>query len=279
MPLIQITLDPEAKKILSQAWSVKFMVMAGICAAGEAALPFLDGLLPQRWLALAALVFSIVGLIARVIQQPNMRPEAEWPQAPGSDGTVELSAGLTPRTRAQRIALAIVAAASIAIPAEGLRQTAYRDPPGILTVCYGHTGNVDANKRYSKAECMVLLSEDMQQAVVAVDACQPDLPLGVLIAFSDAVFNMGPTIACDRQRSTAARLLAAGDYEAACNQLPRWDKARVAGVMVALPGLTKRREREREVCLKGAANDPEFVQAAPDDQGDNDDFGFARRVA
>lgn len=162
---------------------------------------------------------------------------------------------LTPKQKAQRIGLAITAAASIAIPAEGLYQKAYRDPPGILTVCYGHTGAVDASKLYSRAECEALLSDDMAQAVLAVDKCQPDLPFGVLVAFSDAVFNIGPTVACDKSKSTAARLLDAKDYVGACNQLLRWDKARVAGVMVSLPGLTKRRAREQEVCLKGATGE------------------------
>ena len=71
----------------------------------------------------------------------------------------------------------------------------------------------------------------------------------MLAAFGDAVYNLGPTIACNKQKSTAARLLDAGDLDGACNQLPRWDKARVGGVMVSLPGLTKRRAKEREVCL------------------------------
>lgn len=274
-----IQIDPDAKRILAKAWSVKLMVLAGICAAGEAAIPLLDGLLPPHWLAMASFVCSILGLVARVVQQPDMRPEAEWPQAPGGGNTVELSAGLTPRTRSQRIALAVVAAASIALPAEGLYTKVYKDPPGIDTVCVGHTGpDIIKTKTYTKEECMTLLSQDMQKAVLAVDRCHPNLPLGVLIAFSDAVFNMGPTIACDTKRSTAARLLAAGDYEAACNQLPRWNKARVAGVMVTLPGLTKRRAREQEVCLKGARNDEGFAQTAPDDHSDDDDFGFVRRV-
>ena len=40
--------------------------------------------------------------------------------------------------------------------------------------------------------------------------------------------------------------------QAACNQLPRWDNARIAGVLVPLPGLTKRRAAERTLCLQGS---------------------------
>lgn len=153
-------------------------------------------------------------------------------------------------TRNNRIAAAIAAATAIAIPAEGLRQFAYYDPPGVLTVCYGSTNGVERGKKYSLEECRARLDADMRAAVETVERCQPGLPEPVLAAFADAVYNLGPTIACDRGRSTAARFLATRQYDAACNQLPRWNKARVAGQMVELPGLTKRREKERELCLK-----------------------------
>lgn len=149
-----------------------------------------------------------------------------------------------------RKAAACAIAAAIAIPAEGLRQVAYYDPPGILTVCYGSTSNVRRGKVYSLGECKARLQADMMASVEAVDKCVPGAPDSVLAAFSDAVYNIGPTVACNTVQSTAAKLLKAGDYRGACNQLPRWDKARVAGVMVALPGLTKRRAAERDLCLR-----------------------------
>jgi lysozyme len=152
--------------------------------------------------------------------------------------------------RAIAAALALV----IAIPAEGLRQFAYYDPPGILTVCYGHTGpDVVKGRKYSLAECRNLLSADMREAVDAVDNCAPGLPENVLAAFGDAAFNLGPRIACDQKSSTAARLLAAGRIAEACEQLPRWNRAKVGGVSVELPGLTARREKERQLCLGEAA--------------------------
>lgn len=152
---------------------------------------------------------------------------------------------------AKKAGLAVVIAASIAIPAEGLRQVWYVDPVGVDTVCYGTTTNIDKTKRYTKDECMALLSKDMAEAVRQVDACVPDLPIGVLAAFSDAVYNLGPKIVCNTSASTAARMLRAGDLKGACGQLPRWNKGEVLpGVFVALPGLTKRRAREMEICLK-----------------------------
>ena len=155
--------------------------------------------------------------------------------------------------KAKRRTAAVGIAAAIAIPAEGLRQWAYYDPPGILTVCYGSTTNVQKGKKYSLDECKARLDADMLAAVTAVDTCVPGLPVPVLAAFGDAVYNIGPKIACDTGASTAARMLKAGDIAGACQQLPRWDKASVGGVMLTLPGLTKRRAKEMALCMEGAA--------------------------
>lgn len=155
---------------------------------------------------------------------------------------------MDPKRRGAILASAI----AIAAPAEGLRQVVYYDPPGIPTVCYGHTGpDVQGGKVYSLAECKALLTADMLKAMAMVESCQPGLPDSVLVAFSDATFNMGPTIACNIAASTAARLLRSGNYADACKQLPRWNKAKIAGVHVALPGLTKRRNAEMAHCLEG----------------------------
>jgi GH24 family phage-related lysozyme (muramidase) len=166
-----------------------------------------------------------------------------------------------PMKKPGRLAIAAVLATALAVPAEGLRQVAYRDPPGILTACRGHTGpEVRAGVRYSIEQCDRWLTDDMRRAITLVDRCAPGLPPEALAAFGDAVFNAGPTVACDTASSTAARYLrqysANPDsgvpmLRAACDQLPRWDKARVAGVLVSLPGLTKRRAAERDLCLKG----------------------------
>lgn len=162
---------------------------------------------------------------------------------------------MTPRPespdKSRRLAAAAAVAAALAMPAEGLRHYAYYDPPGILTVCYGSTTDVQPGRRYSLAECRQRLDADMLAAVETVERCAPGLPEPVLAAFGDSVYNIGPKIACDTRNSTAARMLAAGDLAGACDQLPRWNKATVAGVAVELPGLTKRRRAARDLCIKG----------------------------
>lgn len=146
---------------------------------------------------------------------------------------------------------AALLASAIAIPAEGIRQYAYYDPPGILTVCYGSTTNVVKGVKYSLEECKKRLDTDMSIAIEAVEKCVPGLPINVLAAFADAVYNMGSTIACNKTKSTAARYLYQGKLLEACKQLPRWNKANVGGFMIELPGLTKRRNVEMTVCMDG----------------------------
>jgi len=141
------------------------------------------------------------------------------------------------------------AAAALAAGFEGLRQYAYYDPrPGdaILTVCYGSTTDVVKGKKYSLEECKQRLEDDMLTAVLAVERCHPNLPDNVLIAFADAVYNIGPKVACN---STASKYLSQGNYTAACNELPKWNKSNG----VVLPGLTRRREAERQICLEPSA--------------------------
>jgi GH24 family phage-related lysozyme (muramidase) len=152
-----------------------------------------------------------------------------------------------------RKAIALVLATALAVPAEGLRQYAYRDPVGIPTICFGSIQGVHMGDFRTVPECKALLTKEMNDVIETVDKCRPGLPPKILAAFSDAAYNLGEHIACDGTRSTAARMLLQRDYAGACDQLPRWNRARVAGVSVELPGLTKRRLLERDLCLEGVA--------------------------
>ncbi len=147
-------------------------------------------------------------------------------------------------------ALGLGSAVALVGSFEGLRHVAYLDPVGIPTACYGHTAGVELGQTYTTAQCEELLGEEFWGAVMTVHRCVP-VPLAPheLGALASAVYNLGPRLVCDTGSSTAARMLNAGDVAGACNQLPRWDKARVGGVLVPLPGLTRRREAERRMCL------------------------------
>lgn len=150
-----------------------------------------------------------------------------------------------------RLFRALAIAVALAAPAEGLRQAAYHDSGGIATICYGSTEKVAPGHTATLEECHARLSADMLKALQTVDKCVPNLPDHMLAAWGDAVFNLGPKIVCDTKNSTAARLLKEGKLMEACNELPKWNKARVAGILVTLRGLTIRREREKQLCLSG----------------------------
>lgn len=147
-------------------------------------------------------------------------------------------------------AIILALATALATPFEGIRQYAYYDPPGILTVCYGSTTDVVKGKKYTLEECKVRLDADMLTAIDIVQNCTKNnnLTVNQTVAFADMVYNIGPKPICNPTQSTLARKLVANDVLGACNEIYKWDKARVAGQLVALPGLTKRRIKEAELC-------------------------------
>lgn len=122
---------------------------------------------------------------------------------------------------------------------EGLRLKAYRDPVGILTIGYGHTGSdVREGQTLSEQEAVQLLMDDVRFAEVAVKA-YVNVPISQnqYDALVDFTFNVGVGAL---QSSTLLKKLNAGDYIGAGQEFHRWNKA---GGKV-LPGLTKRRASE-----------------------------------
>ena len=144
----------------------------------------------------------------------------------------------------------IVLAMGIATRFEGLMLHTYADPVGVPTVCYGSRAAPVSTTgvRLTKSTCMNKLREYMTTALWSVEACQgTQLPESVAAAFTSAVHNMGSRVAC---ASTAATLLKQKKYEAACNQLELWNKARVGGSLRVMRGLTARRAAEAALCLR-----------------------------
>ncbi|MGO4854938.1 lysozyme [Phaeovulum sp. W22_SRMD_FR3] len=136
---------------------------------------------------------------------------------------------------------------------EGLRLIAYRDPVGIPTFCFGETEGVRMGDRATPAQCADLLRARLIAFDAGLARCypglvqQPDRRRAALVSWA---YNVGLGAACG---STLIRLAKAGEIGAACDQLPRWNKATKAGIRVVLPGLTKRRAEERAMCREGLA--------------------------
>lgn len=138
-------------------------------------------------------------------------------------------------------AAALVLAAPLIMRFEGLSLTPYADPIGLNTVCWGET-NVPM-RRYTLAECRLMLADSMASHGVAIAPCLPEgLPDHVQAAMLSFGYNVGAAKFC---ASTMARKLQAGDIAGACNELPKWI---YAGGQV-LRGLVTRREAERRLCL------------------------------
>ena len=130
---------------------------------------------------------------------------------------------------------------------EGLRTTAYRDIIGVPTVCYGETRGVKMGDKYTKAECDAMLEKAIVQFETGLDRCMVPptvLPVKTKVAFVSWSYNVGVGAAC---RSTLVKLVNDGKYDAACDQLPRWNRS--GGKVVQ--GLTNRRNQERGLCLSG----------------------------
>jgi len=130
---------------------------------------------------------------------------------------------------------------------EGLRTYAYRDPVGIPTACFGETKNIRMGDRFTVDECEGMLNVRVQEFGEAVDRCVLHvLPPERKAAYVSFAYNVGVNAFCG---STLVRKENAHDTRGACDELRRWTKA--AGI--TLPGLVKRRESERELCLTGLA--------------------------
>lgn len=144
-------------------------------------------------------------------------------------------------------AVASAGAVSIALTVigyfEGVRYEPYRDVAGILTVCYGHTGNdIIQGKTYTQQECDALLQNDFIKTQQQVDALikvpLDDYTKAALYSFA---FNVGATAFA---RSTLLKKLNAGDRTGACEEIKRWV---YAGGKV-WRGLVSRREAESALC-------------------------------
>jgi lysozyme len=123
---------------------------------------------------------------------------------------------------------------------EGLRLAAYRDAVGILTIGYGHTGNVTEGQVIPLEEAERLLRADLLhfetqlQQLVRVSLNQHQFDS--LVSFT---FNVGLGAF---KMSTMRRLLNLGQYGDVSKQFGRWVYGNIN--QPPLPGLIKRRAVE-----------------------------------
>jgi lysozyme len=131
---------------------------------------------------------------------------------------------------------------------EGIRLNAYRDVVGVPTICYGETRGVKISDKATKAECDEMLISGLKDFEQGAYNCNPALaeaPGKRIVAHVSLAYNIGIGAYC---KSTVVRRFKEGDIEGSCNAFLMWNKAKG----ITFPGLTRRREAERKLCLEAA---------------------------
>ena len=124
---------------------------------------------------------------------------------------------------------------------EGCKLTAYQDSVGVWTIGYGHTKGVYDGMTITQDQAeQMLLSELEEYEVYIKDMVTVPLTQNQFDALVVWVYNLGPT---NFRNSTLLKELNAGNYNAAGQEITRWNKA--GGKVLA--GLVKRREAEAQL--------------------------------
>jgi lysozyme len=129
---------------------------------------------------------------------------------------------------------------------EGMQRVAYRDVIGVPTLCYGETRGVRMGDTATKAECDQMLAQGLDDFAQGVRARMPGfdtMPVTRQVAVVSLAYNIGLG---NFAKSSVLRNLNAGNVKDGCNSFLKWNRA--GGVVFR--GLTRRREAERELCLR-----------------------------
>ena len=164
----------------------------------------------------------------------------------------------TVKQRVGATLLALSAAGAVAIVQhEGLRQTAYVDPVGVVTVCAGHTRTAKLGQTLTAAQCTALLKQDVRDSEQAVKRLvKVPLTQNQFDALVSFTFNVG---AGNLAKSTLLRKLNANDCWGAGAEFSRW----TYGGGCVLPGLVTRRASERATFETGCPTGRNYVCLKP----------------
>ncbi|NDW10456.1 lysozyme [Dysgonomonas sp. 520] len=131
---------------------------------------------------------------------------------------------------------------------EGLVLTAYKCPAGVWTIGYGHTKGVKQGDRITEKEAIEYLKEDLEDSEKAVSSQNLKLNQNQFDALVSFTFNVGSG---NFKSSTLLKKAKANPNDPTIrNEFAKWNKAKVKGVLTALPGLTRRRKEEADLYFK-----------------------------
>ena len=126
---------------------------------------------------------------------------------------------------------------------EGFEGKAYLCPANVWTIGYGHTKDVSPGDTITKDAAEELLADDLKiYEGYVLKYTKVALNKNQFSALTSFVYNVGPT---NFKNSTLRRYLNKKRFIEASREFLRWNKA---GGKV-LPGLVKRREKERALFL------------------------------
>ena len=124
---------------------------------------------------------------------------------------------------------------------EGCKLTAYQDSVGVWTIGYGHTKGVYNGMTITQEEAEQMLLTELEEYEGYIEnMVTVPLTQNQFDALLVWIYNLGPT---NFRNSTLLKELNAGNYNAAGQEITRWNKA--GGKVLA--GLVKRREAEAEL--------------------------------
>lgn len=147
------------------------------------------------------------------------------------------------RTGITTLALSATALVALAL-SEGYTSRAVQPLPGDKpTIGFGTTDGVRMGDTITPPVALARKLRDVQAFEGAIKQCvRVPLSQGEYDAYVSLAYNIGSRAFCG---STLVRELNAGNYDAACKQILRWD--RFKGQQIR--GLTLRREREYQTCI------------------------------
>lgn len=131
---------------------------------------------------------------------------------------------------------------------EGCVLKSYKDPVGIWTIGYGsryiNGVPVKSNQIITQDQALELLRKDVTVLYNQINKLLPSLSDNQMIAILDFSYNVGFYAF---KNSTLYRKLLSGDFHGASEQFNLW----VYSKGIKLPGLVRRRAKEKEIFLKG----------------------------
>ncbi|WP_430229956.1 glycoside hydrolase family protein [Nitrosomonas communis] len=169
--------------------------------------------------------------------------------------------------KARNSLIGLSAAALVMIATfEGYRGNSYDDGVGVQTIGFGTTQGVKPGSKTDPVRAMGMLLRDATAITEEIARCIGDVPLyqHEADAFVSMAYNLGATAICT---SSIPKLLNQDppDYLGACKKILEFNKAKMlvkevkiidgqevvtwVRKKVPIPGLTKRRQQEYEMCM------------------------------